>query len=161
MLKVTGTDTTKRKVVHTAADEKETDPHTDEIEEIDPHTDEIEETDSHVDEIEETDPHVDDKETDPHTYEAEETDLHVDENKGVESHEAEAEEEKGAVGGTLPRRSTREKKLPKKFDSYIMHQVTSRPINRRLQTLQNLLGSGVFNELDTEMTNSILDAVMK
>ena len=60
-------------------------------------------------EIEETDPHADEIETDSHTYEAEETDLHVDENKEVESHEAEAEEEKGAVCGTLPRRSTREK----------------------------------------------------
>ena len=151
MSKVTGTDTTKRKVVHTAADEEETDPHTDDIEETDPH----------IDEIDETDPHADDIETDPHTYEAEETDLHVDKNKEIESHEAEAEEEKGAVGGTLPRRSTREKKIPKKYDSYIMHQVTSRPIDRRLQTLQSLLGSGVFNELDTDMTNSILDAVMK
>ena len=149
MSKVTGTDTTKRKVVHTAADEEETDLHTDKIEETDPHVDEKEET------------HSDDIETDPQTNEAEEADLHVDENKEVESHEAEAEEEKGAVGDPLPRRSTREKKIPKKYDSYIMHQVTSRPIDRRLQTLQSLLGSGVFNELDTYMTNSILDAVMK
>lgn len=85
-----------------------------------------------------------------------ETDPHTDETK-----EAEAEEEKGATGGALPRRSTREKKKPKRFESYVMHQVTSRPVDRRLQTLQSLLGSGVFNQLDSDMTTSILDAVMK
>ena len=42
-----------------------------------------------------------------------------------------------------------------------MHQITSRPVDRRLQTLQMLLGTGVFNELDSDMTNNILDAVMK
>lgn len=71
------------------------------------------------------------------------------------------EEEKGATGGALPRRSTREKKKPKRFESYVMHQVTSRPVDRRLQTLQSLLGSGVFNQLDSDITTSILNAVMK
>lgn len=85
-----------------------------------------------------------------------ETDPHTDETR-----EAEAEEEKGATGGALPRRSTREKTKPKRFESYVMHQVTSRPVDRRLQTLQSLLGSGVFNQLDSDMTTSILDAVMK
>ena len=83
-------------------------------------------------------------------------DPHTDDTK-----DPEAEVEEGATGGILPRRSTREKKKPKRFDSYIMHQVTSRPVDRRLQTLQSLLGSGVFNQLDSDMTTSILDAVMK
>ena len=42
-----------------------------------------------------------------------------------------------------------------------MHQITSRPVDRRLQTIQMLLGTGVFNELDSDMTNNILDTVMK
>ena len=42
-----------------------------------------------------------------------------------------------------------------------MHQVTSRPVDRRLQTLQSLFGTGVFIQLDSDMTTSILDAVMK
>ena len=83
-------------------------------------------------------------------------DPHTDDTK-----EPEAEVEEGATGGILPRRSTRERKKPKRFDSYIMHQVTSRPVDRRLQTLQSLLGSGVFNQLDSDMTTCILDAVMK
>ena len=78
---------------------------------------------------------------------------HTDDTK-----EPEAEVEEGATGGILPRRSTREKEKLKQFDSYIMHQVTIRPVDRQLQTL---LGSGVFNQLDSDMTTSILDAVMK
>ena len=35
-----------------------------------------------------------------------------------------AEEEKGATGEAIPRRSTREKKKPKRFESYVMYQVT-------------------------------------
>ena len=45
---MTGTDTTKRKVVHTAADKEETNPLSDETKENDPHVDEIEETDPHA-----------------------------------------------------------------------------------------------------------------
>ena len=53
------------------------------------------------------------------------------------------------------------KEKKKRFDSYIMHQVTSRPVDKRLQTLQSSLGSGVFIQLDSDMTTGILDAVMK
>ena len=33
------------------------------------------------------------------------------------------------------RRSTREKKQPKQFESYVMHQVTSSSVDKRVQTL--------------------------
>ena len=68
-------------------------------------------------------------------------------------------EVKLAEGGL--RRSKRNPKPPKKFDEYYMNQMTSRPIDRRLQTLQKLLGSGILNELDSDMTHNILDAVMR
>ena len=92
-----------------------------------------------------------------------EIDVHLDDRHPHtdDTKDPEAEVEEGATGGILPKRSTREKKKPKRFDSYIMHQVTSRPVDRRLQTLQSLLGSGVFNQFDSDMTTSILDAVMK
>ena len=75
----------------------------------------------------------------------------------------------GAVGGSerlltqeVPlRRSTREKRLPKWLDKYQVNQITDRPVSRRLQTLQMLLSTGVFNLLDSDMTNVILNVVMK
>lgn len=71
----------------------------------------------------------------------------------------------GAVGNEVDRnlrRSARERKPPKWFDSYQVNQVTvNRPVNRKLQTLQMLLSSGVLNELDSDMTDSILVTVMK
>ena len=79
----------------------------------------------------------------------------------VEPPEEEAEVDEGETGEALLRRSKRDRKPPKRFESYHMHQITSRPVDRRLQTLQMLLGTGVFNELDSDMTNNILDAVMK
>ena len=68
-----------------------------------------------------------------------ESDQHSDEEKET------TEEEKGATGEALPRRSPREKKKQKQFESYVMHQVTSHPVDRRLQPLQSLIGSGVFD----------------
>ena len=79
----------------------------------------------------------------------------------VEPPEEEAEVDEGETGEVLLRRSKRDRKPPKRFESYHMHQITTRPVDRRLQTLQMLLGTGVFNELDSDMTNNILDAVMK
>lgn len=75
----------------------------------------------------------------------------------------------GAVGGSerlrtqeVPlRRSTREKHPPKWLDKYQVNQITNRPVSRRLQTLQMLLSTGVFNLLDSDMTNVILNVVMK
>lgn len=59
------------------------------------------------------------------------------------------------------RRSTREKRPPKWLDTYQVNQITNRPVNRRLQTLQMLLNTGVFNQLDSDMTDDILNVVMK
>ena len=41
------------------------------------------------------------------------------------------------------------------------NQITSRPIDRRLQTLQTLLGSGILNDLDSDTMHTILDAIMR
>ena len=59
------------------------------------------------------------------------------------------------------RRSQRERKLPQRLGLYYTHQITHKPVDRRLQTLQMLLGTGVFEQLDSDMTHNILDAVMK
>lgn len=104
------------------------------------------------------------EDTDTHVNETEETDVIVEEPDPHMEHTIETEEkaeDEGATGGQIPRRSTREKKKPKRFESYVMHQVTSSSVDKRVQTLQNLIGSGIFNQLDSAMTTSILDAVMK
>ena len=68
-------------------------------------------------------------------------------------------EAKGADRGIRP--SQRHRKVPQRLGLYYTHQITNRPVDRRLQTLQTLIGSGILNELDSDMTNSILDAVIK
>lgn len=70
------------------------------------------------------------------------------------------ETEVKGVEGEL-RRSRRNPKPPKRYDEYYMNLMTNRPVDRRLQTLQKLLGSGILNDLDSDMTHSILDAVMR
>ena len=59
------------------------------------------------------------------------------------------------------RRSQRDREVPQRLGLYYTHQITNRPVDRRLQTLQTLIGSGILNELDSNMTYSILDAVIK
>ena len=51
--------------------------------------------------------------------------------------------------------------LQKRLELYYTHQIMSRPVDRRLQTLQMLLGSGVLDELDSDMTHNILESVIK
>ena len=71
-------------------------------------------------------------------------------------------EVKGAEVGL--RHSKRTIKLPERYDKYCRNQIKNRPIDRRLQTLQLLqilLGSGILNDLDSDMTCNILNAVMR
>ena len=82
----------------------------------------------------------------------------VEKEKVVTKVEEDTEVDKGA---TVLRRSKRDRKLPKRFDSYQMNQITSRPLDRRLHSLQILLGSGILNEMDSDMTDKVLEAVMK
>ena len=82
----------------------------------------------------------------------------VKKEKVVTEVEEDTEVDKGA---TVLRRSKRDRKLPKRFDSYQMNQITSRPLDRRLHSLQILIGSGILNEMDSDMTDKVLEAVMK
>lgn len=93
-------------------------------------------------------------------------DSHTDEEIEADDNGIEEEsEEKTPVHDEGPagvqRRSKRDRKPPKRLEMYYTHQITSRPVDRRLQTLQMLLGSGVLDELDSDMTHNILGAVMK
>ena len=105
------------------------------------------------------------KTTDPVTIEVTDDDLHT-----VEVIEADKEAEEPDSTEVIPeakgadrglRRSQRDRKVPQRLGLYYTHQITNRPVDRRLQTLQTLIGSGILNELDSDMTNSILDAVIK
>ena len=105
------------------------------------------------------------KTTDPVTIEVTDDDLHT-----VEVIEADEEAEEPEPTEVIPeakgadrglRRSQRDRKVPQRLGLYYTHQITNRPVDRRLQTLQTLIGSSILNELDSDMTNSILDAVIK
>ena len=105
------------------------------------------------------------KTTDPVTIEVTDDDLHTVEVIEADEEAEEPEstevipEAKGADRGLM--RSQRDRKVPQRLGLYYTHQITNRPVDRRLQTLQTLIGSGILNELDSDMTNSILDAVIK
>ena len=105
------------------------------------------------------------KTTDPVTIEVTDNDLHTVEVIEADKEAEEPEstevipEAKGADSGL--RRSQRDRKVPQQLGLYYTHQIANRPVDRRLQTLQTLIGSGILNELDSGMTNSILDAVIK
>lgn len=95
---------------------------------------------------------------------AEDTEEHTDENRDEEDsvdrvipdRDKEAEEVPQPV-----RKSGRARKLPDRFDAYVMNTVPSRPVDERLHALDALMHSGVFNSLNTEMTTKILNSVMK
>ena len=76
--------------------------------------------------------------------------------------EERGKEDKGAEEGL--RHYKRTIKLPERYDKYCMNQIKNCPIDRilqTLQTLQTLLGSGMLNDLDSDMTCNILNAVMR
>jgi hypothetical protein len=62
-----------------------------------------------------------------------------------------------------PRRSERSRRKPKWFDAYHTSSlnIPDRPIDTRLNTMGILMNSGVFNQLNSDMTNKILEAVIK
>ena len=62
----------------------------------------------------------------------------------------------------VPRRSQREKRAPKWFDSYHMQQISIRPQHdSRLEALSILTSSGILDQIDRNVAYSILDSIIK
>jgi len=63
------------------------------------------------------------------------------------------------------RRSGRDRRPPKKFDAYVMKQVTPRPTDirtdYRIHVLTELVNSGVLQNIDSLIAQRIVDSVMK
>ena len=60
----------------------------------------------------------------------------------------------------LPRRSTRNRKLPTKFEDYQLHQMVARPYDRKLQAIDSLLKSGVLNDMDNDTAHKIIASII-
>ena len=105
------------------------------------------------------------KTTDPVTIEVTDDDLHTVEIIEADEEAVEPESTEVITGAKSAdsglKRSQRDRKVPQRLGLYYTHQITNRPVERKLQTLQTLKGSGILNELYSDMTNSILDAVIK
>ncbi|XP_060575985.1 uncharacterized protein LOC132733359 [Ruditapes philippinarum] len=70
--------------------------------------------------------------------------------------------EQACVPKPAPRKSSREKRQPKWFDSYQMNQmVTMRPIDSKLHALNKLMTSGILKDVDSEFAHKLIDAIMK
>ena len=63
------------------------------------------------------------------------------------------------------RRSVRDRRPPKKYDGYVMKQVTRRPTDirtdYRIQALTELVNSGVLQNIDSLIAQRLVDSVMK
>ena len=59
-----------------------------------------------------------------------------------------------------PRRSVREKKLPQRYDQYIMYRLTNREGDNRFHALDALAKSGVLCEMDGETAQRLILAFM-
>lgn len=97
--------------------------------------------DRQMDTVKSTDPDTTDtiRDDDLHTVETIETETEVEETESIEEMPVEA---KGDDSG--PRRSQKDRKVPQRLGLYYTHQITNRPVDRRLQTLQMLLGTGIL-----------------
>ena len=60
-----------------------------------------------------------------------------------------------------PRRSTREKKTPKRFDEFQMYGMVVRPVDTKLQALGAVMKSGVLNEMDNETAHKLVISLMR
>jgi len=63
------------------------------------------------------------------------------------------------------RRSVRDRRPPKKYDGYVMKQVTRRPTDLRtdyrIHALTELVNSGVLQNIDSLIAQRLVDSVMK
>ena len=59
-----------------------------------------------------------------------------------------------------PRRSAREKKLPQRYDQYIMYRLSSREVDNRFHALDVLAKSGVLSEMDADTAHRLISAFM-
>ena len=59
------------------------------------------------------------------------------------------------------RRSDRQRKPPTWHDSYQMSQMVVRPYDKKMESLNILLRSGVIGELDSEVTYRLIKTLME
>ena len=59
-----------------------------------------------------------------------------------------------------PRRSNREKKVPKRFDEFQMYGMVVRPVDMKLQALGAVMKSGILNEMDSEAAHKLVISLM-
>ena len=59
-----------------------------------------------------------------------------------------------------PRRSTRDKKPIDRYGNPVMYPMVNQPVDRKMQTLQTLIESGILGDLDNEMAHKIIGAIM-
>ncbi|XP_053380153.1 uncharacterized protein LOC123561773 [Mercenaria mercenaria] len=62
---------------------------------------------------------------------------------------------------TVPRRPTRERKLPKHFEDFHMYRMVARPVDTKLQALDALMKSGALTEMDSDTAHKLIVSLMK
>ena len=60
-----------------------------------------------------------------------------------------------------PRRSMRERRVPQRYDQYVMYRLTNREVDNRLHALDALANSGVLNDMDADTAHRLISAFMK
>ncbi|KAH3800326.1 hypothetical protein DPMN_153959 [Dreissena polymorpha] len=80
---------------------------------------------------------------------------------GTDDIEQMSESEIQAQPKPLPRKSTRIIKPPVRYRDYQISQMVLRPRNYKVHALEVMVSSGVLDELDSDVVNSIVKAVMQ
>ena len=60
----------------------------------------------------------------------------------------------------MPRRSTRDRHPPKRYEDYISHQMTVHT-DSKVNNMMTLLESGILNQCDKVMAQKLLKAVLE
>ncbi|XP_060585420.1 myb-like protein X [Ruditapes philippinarum] len=100
--------------------------------------------------------HITTDNTDVTTDETDLVTVQTKQNKG-----AECTPEVPAAPKPAPRRSTRDKKPPSKYEDYYMNAVVPRPYDSKIQAVDVLMKSGILNQVDTAVAHKLLEAIMK
>ena len=59
-----------------------------------------------------------------------------------------------------PRRSSRQQKPPDRYGNFIFKCINQRPIDNRLQALDELMKSGILSNMDSDTAHRIVSAIM-
>lgn len=60
-----------------------------------------------------------------------------------------------------PRRSTRERRMPKRYEDFQMYSIVTRPYDSKLQALSEVMESGILNNMDADIAKRLISSIFQ